>query len=140
MSEETNPKDSAGRNKPCMDYIPPMLLLELGLAMMEGGLKYGKGNWRDSRISSSACINAAQRHITSYCEGQDLDPGTGNTIHHLTKAIASLAVLRDAIMCGTSIDDRIKPSLDVDAEMARLAEASVAIKELYGTKPKNGQM
>jgi len=36
MSEETNPKDSAGRNKPCMDYIPPMLLLELGLAMMEG--------------------------------------------------------------------------------------------------------
>ena len=44
------------------------------------------------------------RHLASWWEGQDIDPDSG--IHHISKAIASLFVLRDAMIHNKVSDDR----------------------------------
>jgi len=42
--------------------------------------------------------------------GEDTDPDSGAELHHITKAIASLSVLRAAMINGTWIDDRPPPA------------------------------
>jgi len=44
------------------------------------------------------------RHLADWWEGQDIDPGSG--LSHITKAIAGLYVLRDAMMNDMWEDDR----------------------------------
>ena len=44
------------------------------------------------------------RHLVGWWEGEDLDPDSG--LSHVTKAIASLVVLRDAMLNGKCEDDR----------------------------------
>jgi hypothetical protein len=44
------------------------------------------------------------RHLISYWEGEDIDPDSG--MSHLTKAMCSLAVWRDAQMQNMETDDR----------------------------------
>src|SRR5690606_12883913 len=52
----------------------------------------------------SVYYDSANRHLNAFWEGEDIDPDSG--IHHLSKAIASLMVLRDSIIQGNWIDDR----------------------------------
>jgi hypothetical protein len=44
------------------------------------------------------------RHLTSWWEGENVDPDSG--LSHVTKAIATLTVLRDAMLTGKYSDDR----------------------------------
>ena len=107
--KETNPKDAVGIQKPPMSCLPFPPLMEGGLAMLEGALKYGRHNYREAGIRSSVYFDAAMRHLIRWWEGEDLDPDSG--LPHITKAFVTLLVLRDAQMLGKVFDDR-PPSAD----------------------------
>lgn len=107
-----DPKQGAGQKKIPLSVIPPAVLLELGAAMGEGAIKYGPHNWRCSGgVVVSTYLNGCLRHLLAYAMGEDTDPDTAapdgsGGVSHLVKAMASAAVLRDAILHGVAIDDR----------------------------------
>lgn len=112
--KDTNPKDALGIRKVPMSAVPVGVLMELGLAMMEGGLKYGRHNYRAVGVRASVYYDAIWRHLGAWWEGQNIDPDSG--MSHITKAIACLTVLRDSMMGGNWVDDRPPASyLDMPA-------------------------
>lgn len=80
------------------------VVAELAVAMGEGMAKYGKFNFRALDVRASVYFDAVMRHLIAWQEGEDLDPDSG--MSHVTKAIATLFVLRDAMMRGRCADDR----------------------------------
>lgn len=105
----TNPKDIAGEKKPPLHLIPLNAKIVLSMAMKNGKDKYGPFNWRDLDIQASAYIGAAQRHIDLWWDcGEENAKDSG--VHHLGHAMATLAILYDALINGAIIDDRPPPS------------------------------
>jgi hypothetical protein len=103
--KQTNPKDSIGTRKSPISCLPIRVLWRIGLAMLEGALKYGRHNYRAAGVRASVYFDAAVgRHLFSWWEGQDIDPESG--MHHVDKAIAGLMVLRDSMLQGNWVDDR----------------------------------
>lgn len=102
--KESNPKDAVGIKKVPFSTVPAPVVAEVGLAMLEGALKYGRHNYRAIGVRSSVYYDAALRHLTAWWEGQDTDPDSG--LSHITKALACLVVLRDAGLIGKLCDDR----------------------------------
>lgn len=102
--KESNPKDSVATKKPGISCIPLPVLMELGVGLLEGARKYGRHNYRATPVRASVYIDATFRHIAQWYEGEDIDPDSG--LSHITKAIASLVVLRDGMMQGKFVDDR----------------------------------
>ena len=100
----SNPKDIVGTRKAPMSVIPANVIADLGLALMEGAAKYGRHNYRGIGVRASVYYDATIRHLFGWWEGEDIDPDSG--LSHVTKAIASLTVLRDAMMQGKCEDDR----------------------------------
>lgn len=111
-TKDTNPKDAIGSNKWAMSMVPMRVLANVSLAFLEGAIKYGRHNYRIAGVRSSVYVDAAIRHIFRYWEGEDLDADApaGSGLHHIDKAIASLIVLRDAMLNDMLTDDR-PPSL-----------------------------
>jgi hypothetical protein len=105
--KDSNPKDAVGARKVPTSTVPAGVMMEVGLAMLEGARKYGRHNYRAIGVRSSVYYDAARRHIDAWWEGEDIDPKSG--LSHLTKAIASLVVIRDAEMVGKVEDDRPPP-------------------------------
>lgn len=99
-----NPKDLIGASKPNYDCVPLPVLYEVGMAMAEGAHKYGPFNWRKDRVVISTYLSAAKRHLDAFKEGEDIDPDS--QLSHISKAIAGLMVVRDAMICEMAIDDR----------------------------------
>jgi dATP/dGTP diphosphohydrolase len=102
--KDTNPKDAVGIKKVPFSTISAPVMAEVGVAMMEGARKYGRHNYRASGVRASVYYDATLRHLTAYWEGEDIDPLSG--LSHITKAIASLTVLRDAMIFNKLDDDR----------------------------------
>jgi hypothetical protein len=100
----TNPKDALGTKKVSMHAVPCGPLMELGLAMMEGGRKYGAHNYREMGVRASVYYDAALRHLMDWWEGEDIDPDSG--VHHVVKAMACLFVVRDSMLMDNLEDDR----------------------------------
>lgn len=107
--KETNPKDAVGIRKVPFSVIPAQVVAEVGLGLLEGARKYGRHNYRTVGIRASVYYDAALRHLTQWWEGQDVDPDSG--LNHVSKAITTLVVLRDAMINGKMQDDR-PPSID----------------------------
>lgn len=103
-SKPTNPKDAVGIGKAPLSTLSAAVLLEVGTAMMEGARKYGRHNYRDAGVRASVYYDATLRHLLAWWDGQDTDPDSG--LSHITKAIASLVVLRDAMINNMWDDDR----------------------------------
>jgi Domain of unknown function (DUF5664) len=103
-SKPTNPKDMVGVRKVPMSTVPANVLAEVGVAMLEGASKYGRHNYRAVGVRGSVYYDGTMRHLMDWWEGQDLDPDSG--MSHITKAITSLIVLRDAMIQGKFTDDR----------------------------------
>ena len=110
--KDTNPKDAVGTKK-WRQYctVPTTIIWELGVAMLEGARKYGRHNYRVAGVRGSVYVDAAKGHIDQWWEGEDIDEESG--LSHLTKAMASLAVLRDAIIHDKFLDDR-PPKTNLD--------------------------
>ena len=103
--KDTNPKDACGIRKVPYSVIPAPAMAEVGVALLEGALKYGRHNYRVAGVRASVYYDAVcARHLALWWEGEDIDPDSG--LHHITKAIAGLLVLRDSIMRGNWVDDR----------------------------------
>lgn len=100
----SNPKDVVGIKKVPRSVLPLPVLWELGLAMLEGALKYGRHNYRAVGVRASVYYDAANRHLDAWWEGEDFDPDS--QLSHVCKAIASLVVLRDGMIRGNWVDDR----------------------------------
>ncbi len=108
--KDTNPKDAIGIAKVPFSTVSAPVMAEVGLAMMEGALKYGRHNYRASGVRASVYYDAAFRHLTAFWEGQDIDPDSG--LSHLVKVIACMTVLRDSQIQGNWVDDRPPKSPD----------------------------
>jgi len=100
----SNPKDSVGIKKAPLSTVSAPVLMEVGVAMLEGARKYGRHNYRDVGVKASVYYDATLRHLVEWWEGQDIDELSG--MSHITKAIASLTVLRDSMIRGNWQDDR----------------------------------
>jgi hypothetical protein len=128
-AKPSNPKDALGILKVPASTISAPVMSEVGVAMLEGALKYGRHNYRAIGVRASVYYDATvARHMALWWEGEDEDPDTcelapegqdtglvngngqfvipGTGLSHLTKAIAGLCVLRDAMIQGKFIDDR----------------------------------
>lgn len=103
--KDTNPKDAVGIRKIPYSTISAPVLAEVGIAMLEGARKYGRHNYRVASVRASVYYDAAvARHLGAWWEGEDIDAESG--LSHITKAIAGLVVLRDAMIQDKFIDDR----------------------------------
>ncbi|HLF66055.1 MAG TPA: dATP/dGTP diphosphohydrolase domain-containing protein [Gammaproteobacteria bacterium] len=125
--KSTNPKDAVGVRKAPMSTVPANVIAELGVAMLEGASKYGRHNYRAMGVRSSVYYDGTMRHLMAWWEGEDIDPDSN--LSHITKAIASLTVLRDAMMQDMLTDDRppkTKPFYpDLNSHAAMLVDKHV---------------
>ena len=129
MSKKTNPKDAVGTKKPRFySGLPANVTKEVTIGIMEGAMKYGRHNYRIAGVRASTYIDATIGHLLDYWEGQDIDPDSD--LHHITKAIASLYVLRDAQMRNMCEDDR-PPKSDVEGDKTRLQAIVNKLFEKY---------
>lgn len=101
----SNPKDLIGSNKIPLHLWPETASLTGALALLDGGLKYGRSNFREIGVRSSIYYDAARRHLNAWFEGEDNDPDSG--LPHLGHALACLAILVDAQAAGKLNDDRM---------------------------------
>lgn len=91
------------QNKPMMSLIPPYAKEELAKAMTYGYKKYGQYNWMGG-LTVTRYLSAAERHMTAYLQGEDLDAESGN--NHLGHAMASLAMAFETAKFRPDLDDR----------------------------------
>ena len=131
--KDTNPKDMVGTRKAPMSTVPANVLAEVGVAMLEGACKYGRSNYRVAGVRSSVYYDAVMRHLFSWWEGEDIDPDSG--MSHITKAITSLVVLRDAMIQDMATDDRPPRSKKFYEELN--AKAAAVIDKYADRSPRH---
>lgn len=133
MEKDTNPKDAIGTAKwRQFMVVPRQVLWEVGVGMLEGALKYGRHNYRGAGVRASVYLDAAYGHLDQFCEGEDIDQDSG--LSHVTKAICSLVVLRDAMMNDFWTDDRPPKIKDLEGVRARLQNKVAENFERYADK------
>mgnify|MGYP007099646832 CR=1 FL=1 len=103
-TKETNPKDTIGSDKIPFHLWPETATVLGTMALLDGALKYGRGNWRHDGARASIYYDACRRHLNKWFEGEDLDPDSG--LAHMAHALACLAILVDAREQGVLVDDR----------------------------------
>ena len=99
-----DPKGEAGKRKPQLQLIPPVLNSEVAAALQHGAEKYGPWNWRESRVGLMTYIGAIRRHCDALLDGEDRDPESGIT--HLGHIAANCAIVLDAQEHDKIIDNR----------------------------------
>lgn len=105
-----NPKEIAGSKKPATwSVMPRWVTFLVGRVMQVGAAKYGAFNYRESRITASTYLDAIERHLHLWQDGEDDDPETG--VSHLASVIAGCTLLLDAQATGKLADDRQKTGL-----------------------------
>lgn len=105
-AKPSNPKQGFGVQKYAMSTVSAPVMAEVSLGMLEGALKYGRHNYRLAGVRASVYYDATKRHLEAWWEGEDFDPDSKANLHHISKAIASLCVLRDAMIMNKFNDDR----------------------------------
>ncbi len=102
--KDTNPKDAVGSNKLPLHLWPAAATALGSVGMLNGMLKYGRANFRVAGIRPTIYIDAAQRHLAAWLEGEELDPD--DNVPHLAAALACIAIIVDARVAGKFNDDR----------------------------------
>ena len=100
----SNPKQAYGDKKVPLHLAPGAAIAHIAIGLKEGSRKYGAFNWRETNVEAQTYVGATLRHLMAYVDGEDIDPDSGN--HHLSHAIASLAILIDAMESDKLIDNR----------------------------------
>lgn len=123
-SNPPNPKKRYGDMKPNVALVPGSASIYMALALEDGAEKYNPFNWRDDPVEVLVYVAACKRHIDEWMDGEDCARDSG--VHHLGHAIASLAILIDAMECGTLIDNRPTPGAvsDLIEEVAAQREGA----------------
>jgi hypothetical protein len=129
----TNPKDAVGTKKfRQFSCVPMTVMNEVGVGMLEGARKYGRHNYRVAGVAASVYVDAAIGHIMQWWEGEDYDQDSD--LSHVTKAICSLVVLRDAMIQDMLNDDR-PPKAKLDHWREEMQKVVTAIFDRH-PKPK----
>lgn len=137
---ETNPKDSIGRTKVPMSIFPQIAVAYGAIGMLEGQLKYGAVNFRAAPVAASVYLDAALRHLAQWRDGQEmcLELGAdGEPVElgpHLGNALACIAIILDARMHGTLIDDRpvSNNTNALSAELTKLRKCVTSLQDNFG--------
>ena len=125
LRKATNPKDAIGIRKAPMSTVSAAVLAEVGVAMLEGASKYGRHHYRAAGVRRGVYYyDATMRRPMAWWEGEDTDPDSG--MSHITKAITSLVVLRDAMIQDMCTDDRPPRSAEFYARLNTLAAEVLA--------------
>lgn len=130
--KESNPKDLVGSKKVSLSRVSSFVLMDMSLGMLEGDRKYGGHNYRVAAVRASVYYEATMRHLMAWWEGEDIDKASG--LSHITKALSSLAVLRDAMHNNKMNDDR-PPKLE-DGWIDELNKKAALIIEMYPDRVK----
>lgn len=118
-----NPKDAIGRTKVPMGLFPDVAIAYGAVAMYEGALKYGLANFRATPVRASVYTDALRRHLAAWHSGEEKTAEGGS---HLGHVLACAAIILDARMHGTLIDDRpIAPHPDAWTETMKELQDSV---------------
>lgn len=104
LTKPTNPKDAVGSDKIPLHLWPSTATVLGSMALLDGGLKYGRSNYRAVGVRASIYIDAATRHLIRYAAGESVDPDSG--LPHLAHVLATVAILVDAEAAGKLNDDR----------------------------------
>jgi hypothetical protein len=102
--KRSNPKDAVGCSKPGLFNVPTPALFALAEAHDDGAMKYGSHNWRDDGVRAAIYLEAIDRHLAAWKEGEERAPDSD--VHHLAHVMACCAILIDAQTCGQFFDDR----------------------------------
>lgn len=130
-TKPSNPKDIISSGKLPLHLWPETATITGCLAMLEGCLKYGRGNFRCVGVKSSIYIDACKRHLNAWFEGEECAPNSG--ISHLGHALACIAIIVDAQAAGKLTDDRNFPGGYAEL-VAKLTPEVKRLKELYTDK------
>lgn len=99
-----DPKAAVGNTKAPLWNIPASAAVHMSAALADGARKYGPFNWRSTEVKASVYISAIKRHLDAWVDGEDRSEDAN--VHHFGHAMAGLAILLDAMECGTLVDDR----------------------------------
>lgn len=127
----SNPKDLVGAKKAPLRYVPAALVIEASGPMEDGAIKYGPFNWRDIPVELMTYIEAVQRHLAAFVDGQDNAEDSGHS--HIGHAIAGLGIIADAKANGTLIDNR--PTKGPAADMLRARDKSAKPADTFSDDP-----
>lgn len=105
MTKPENPKQVFGDKKPPLSQFPLSAQIAATLAHYDGSLKYGRRNWYDQPVEAQTYIEAALRHLRLFENGEELTRDT--KVSNLGAVIACCAILIDAEVYGTLLDNRI---------------------------------
>lgn len=86
-----------GAVKPRWDLLPVGAVREIVRALTHGAAKYGDSNWvgvLGAEDGPARYYAALMRHVTSWWEGEEIDPESG--LSHLAHAGANLVFLMSA--------------------------------------------
>ena len=128
----TNPKDLIGSNKVPLDLVPVTSMAYQALGHLEGDLKYGLVNWRETGVKTSVYLGAMLRHLGKFINGEDADATTH--VPHLGSMLASLGIIVDAKVTGHLVDDRPKSAVEVSAWLDSLEDNVRHLRTLYADK------
>jgi hypothetical protein len=132
MSDSRNPKDAIARAKVPLHLWPIAATMYGCWALFCGKTKYGSLNWRATPVLASVYYGALLRHAGRWWEGEDLDPDDGTP--HLGNALACLAILIDAHVSGTLIDDRQFNGAGVIASLSSFNHLAPTLEAKYAEK------
>ena len=129
-----NPKQALGSKKLPMSMWPSSATAMGCLAFLNGALKYGRNNFRAAgTISAKTYCDAAKRHIDAWFEGEEVDPI--DKVPHLGAALACIAIVIEADIHGTLIDDRNYGDPDKYREFIdKMTEKVEHLQELHKDK------
>lgn len=135
VTKPSNPKDGIGAIKLPLSLIPPTALALVSLAHYDGKSKYGAWNWRNHGVLASVYLDAAERHLRAWQEGQTAAEDSG--VHHLAHAICCLNIILDAEINGKLIDDR-PPSGNYEALVSLITPLVAQLQAKHKErKPRN---
>lgn len=93
------------KHKVRIDLIPPRAIKDIAEVLTYGAGKYADHNWRNNGgLAYSRVYAAAQRHMLSFWDGQDLDEETG--MSHLAHAACCIIFLMSYESEDIGKDDR----------------------------------
>lgn len=101
---DDNPKTAIGVQKPSLTKAPPIAMLYMALAFMDGARKYGPFNWREKRVTATIYIDAIHRHLGAWMDGEEY--AEDSKLPHLAHVLACVAIIIDAQTCNVLNDDR----------------------------------
>lgn len=109
---DINKKEAGGlkfdTDKTPLDLIDTFSQDQLARVLQFGAKKYARHNWRKG-ISYSRLIAAAQRHLASFNDGEDLDSETG--LPHAAHAMCCCMFIIWMSKYRADLDDRWKPEV-----------------------------